>query len=67
MELLIRSTEPTDYLALQQIYSGRSVILGTLQLPFPRIEMWRKRLENPGEGFHSLVACHGEQIVGNLG
>jgi putative acetyltransferase len=68
MAITIRRTEPSDYEAIQQIFSGPEVIRGTLQLPFPSIELWRKRLAEPPEGLFSLVACvdNGE-VVGNLG
>jgi putative acetyltransferase len=40
---------------------------GTLQLPFPSAEMWRKRLAEPPEGFYSLVACVEGEVVGQCG
>jgi hypothetical protein len=33
------------------------VVRGTLQLPFPSVEEWRKRLAKPQKGLFSLVAC----------
>src|SRR5215212_8658372 len=58
--------EPTDYEALQRLFSGPRVISGTLQLPFPSAEMWRERLSEPPEGLFSLVACVDEEVVGSL-
>ena len=40
---------------------------GTLQMPFPRAEMWRERLSEPPEGLYSLVACVEGEVVGSLG
>ncbi len=57
MPITIRHIEPGDYEALYKIFSGPKVVWGTLQLPFPSAEMWRKRLAEPPEGFYSLVAC----------
>jgi len=67
MTITIRHIEPSDYEALHKIFSGPKVIWGTLQLPFPSAEMWRKRLAEPPEGFYSLVACVEGEVVGQCG
>ncbi len=67
MEITVRHTEPDDYEALRRIFSGRKVIEGTLQLPFPSAEAWRKRLAEPPPGLYSLVACVEDEVVGSLG
>lgn len=66
-EFTVRATEPGDYRALHEIFSGPGVVRGTLQLPYPSLETWRKRLESPPQNFYSLVACAGEEVVGNVG
>ncbi len=66
MTISIRRTEPTDYEAIRQIFDGPQVVWGTLQLPFPSGETWRKRLADPPEGIFSLVACEDTEIVGQL-
>lgn len=63
----IRHTEPDDYEALHRIFSAPQAIWGTLQLPFPSLERWRKRLAEPPEGLISLVASVDEDVVGSLG
>lgn len=64
----IRRIEPNDYEAVQRIFTGPRVVYGTLQLPYPSLNMWQKRLAEPPEGFISLVACVGEnEVVGQLG
>ena len=40
---------------------------GTLQLPHPSKEMWRKRFAEHTDADYILVACMGEEIVGNAG
>jgi putative acetyltransferase len=40
---------------------------GTLQMPFPSAQVWRKRLSEPTEGLFSLVACVEDEVVGSLG
>ena len=63
----IRHTELADAEALHQIFSGPRVIEGTLQLPLPSAEMWRKRISEMPEGLYSLVACANGEVVGELG
>jgi hypothetical protein len=46
--------------------SAARAIAGTLQLPFPRAEMWRERLSEPPEGLYSLVGCVDDEVVGSL-
>lgn len=66
MDITVRHSEPDDYRALHRIFSGPRAIAGTLQLPFPRAEMWRERLLEPPEGLYSLVACVEGEVVGSL-
>lgn len=65
--LQIRRAEPDDYSAVYEIFTGPKAIAGTLQLPYPSRELWRKRLAETPEGLHVLVAVMGERIVGMLG
>lgn len=67
MNLIIRRTEPSDYEAIVKIFSGPKVIWGTLQIPYPSVEQWRKRIAEPPEGFYSLVACVDGEVVGQIG
>jgi L-phenylalanine/L-methionine N-acetyltransferase len=67
VEITIRRAEPSDYEAVARVYSGPKAIWGTLQIPFPSFEQWRKRLAEPPEGFYSLVACSENKVVGQLG
>jgi len=67
MNLTIRRAEPSDYEAIAKIFSYPKVVWGTLQVPFPSVEAWRKRLAEPAEGFYSLVACVDGEVVGQIG
>ena len=67
MTIVVRRTEPGDYEAVRLVFSGPNAIRGTLQLPFPSAELWRKRLAEPGEGLFSLVACVDTEVIGQLG
>jgi len=66
-DILIRHCEPGDYQAVHEIYSFQRAFAGTLQLPYPSLELWRKRLAEPVEGTYNLVAVVGDKVVGQLG
>jgi putative acetyltransferase len=63
----VRRAEPDDYKSIHQIWAGPKAVWGTLQLPFPSAELWRKRLAEPPEGTFNLLACVENEIVGQLG
>ena len=65
--ITVRHTEPGDYEAVCKIFTHPNAVWGTLQLPFPSAEVWRKRLAEQSSGRYSLVACAGEEIIGQLG
>jgi putative acetyltransferase len=67
MNLIIRRAEPGDYEASRQIFAGPKVIWGTMQLPFPTAEDWRRRLAEPPPGTMQLLACVDHEPVGQLG
>jgi putative acetyltransferase len=63
----IRRAEPSDYRALQQVHAQPRAVWGTLQLPYPSEEIWRKRLSEAAENLIGLCACIDGQVVGSLG
>ena len=65
--IVVRHAEPGDAEALHRIFSGPRVVEGTLQLPLPSAEMWRKRLPERPDSLYALVACVGGEVVGDLG
>lgn len=67
MTISIRRSEPSDYEAVHRIFCGPRVVWGTLQLPYPSAEFWRKRLAEPPEGTYWLVACVEQEVIGHLG
>jgi L-phenylalanine/L-methionine N-acetyltransferase len=67
MTIIIRRAEPSDYEAVCAVHAGANAIWGTLQMPFPSVEQWRKRLAEPGDGRSSLVACVNTEVIGQLG
>ncbi len=55
-QLHIRRASPADAAAFVEIFSSPRVIWGTLQVLYPSVEAWRKKLE-PTDDVYSLVAC----------
>lgn len=67
MNIQIRRAEPGDYKAVQQVHAQPKALSGTLQLPFPSEEKWKKRLEEIGDGRYALVACVEGEVVAMAG
>ena len=67
LNLTIRRAEPDDYRALRDVHAQPRAIWGTLQLPFPSAEAWRKRLETQPDTLCLLVACIDDRVVGTSG
>jgi putative acetyltransferase len=65
--LQIRRAEPDDCSAIYEMFSCPKVFAGTLQLPYPSREHWRRRLAETSEGSYKLVAVAGDRVVGMLG
>jgi L-phenylalanine/L-methionine N-acetyltransferase len=65
--IVVRRAEVCDAEALRAIFAGPRVIAGTLQLPHPSVELWRKRLADVSPFDYSLVATIDGDVVGNLG
>jgi putative acetyltransferase len=65
--LHIRRAEPEDYSSIYEMFSCPKVFAGTLQLPYPSREEWRRRLAEPAEGHYNLVAVVSDRVVGLLG
>lgn len=67
MDITVRRAEPGDFEAVWRNFSDESACSGTLQLPHPSREAWRKRLAEPADGHYLFVACAGDEVVGNSG
>ena len=67
MKIIIRHSEKIDITAIKNIYAQPNNYAGTLQLPYPSIDKWEKRLNNMPDNFHSLVAIVDSKVVGQLG
>lgn len=65
--IAIRRAEPEDFAAVQAIYAAPRAQAGTLQLPFPSLDLWRQRMQAQDPNAHLLLACAGDEVVGQLG
>ena len=65
--ITIRRLEPGDYEAVTRLFAQPRVIWGTLQVPLPSRDSWRKRMAEPPQGLYHLAAWAGEELVGQLG
>lgn len=67
IDIRIRHAELNDLQDIHEIYSCLKAYSGTLQLPYPSLELWRKRLSEPSGGSYNLVAVIEGKVVGQLG
>src|SRR5258708_4345366 len=65
--IVIRRAEPRGAEAVHAISTGPEALAGTLQLPYPSVELWRKRLSEVSSFDYSLVATIDGEVSGNLG
>jgi putative acetyltransferase len=65
--LTIRRAEPGDFAELARTFEDESAYSGTLQLPFPSQELWRKRLAEPKPNEFLLLALVDGEVAGNAG
>ncbi len=63
----VRRAELADAEAICAIMASPRAMAGTLQLPLPTAEMWRKRIVDNGPDDYLLVAEADGEVVGNLG
>ena len=63
----IRHARAADLDQIRLIYAEPSSYAATLQLPYPAEHTWAKRFADLAPGTFSLVACRGDEIVGQLG
>ena len=62
-----RPSREGDIDQIRQIYAEPTNYAATLQLPYPSLDLWQKRLSTLPEGSFSLVACRADEVLGQLG
>ena len=65
--ITVRRAEPGDYAELCRTFEDESAYSGTLQLPFPSLELWKKRLAEPKPNEFLLLATLDGEVAGNAG
>ena len=66
-KIVVRRCEPDDFEAVWRIFQDESAQSGTLQLPHPSREMWRKRMAELPDTDFMFVSCVDGQVVGQAG
>ena len=62
--LKIRRAEADDCDAIYEMFTASTVYSGTLQLPYPSREYWRRRLSENTDTVYNLVAVIEGRIIG---
>jgi putative acetyltransferase len=62
--LKIRRAEADDCTAIAEMFSSPNVYSGTLQLPYPSREYWRRRLTENSDKVYTLVGLSDDRVVG---
>jgi putative acetyltransferase len=65
--IVVRRAELGDAEAIHATFLGPRAIAGTLQLPYPSVEAWRKRIAELSPHDYLLVATIAGEVVGNVG
>lgn len=65
--VVVRRAEARDAEALCATFGAPKVMAGTLQLPMPTAEFWRKRIADAQPEDYFLVAEVNGEVVGNAG
>jgi putative acetyltransferase len=68
LNVSIRAFQMDDWRDVAELWQQSEVIWGTMQMPYQSLDDLRRRLENPPEGMHRLVAVAGDgRVIGMLG
>ena len=65
--LAVRRAEVRDAEAMQAIFASPKARAGTLQMPYPSLDLWRKRIAETPAGDFVLVCEADGEVVGNCG
>lgn len=64
--LIIRRAEADDASEISEMFKSPKVYSGTLQVPYPSREYWRRRLTENTDHVYTLVAVIDERVVGTV-
>jgi L-phenylalanine/L-methionine N-acetyltransferase len=64
--LIVRRCEQEDYEAVHRVYSSPRAMAGTLGVPYSSAQEVREELALERDGNFPLVACVGDEVVGQL-
>ena len=64
--LTIRRAEADDCSEIAEMFKSPKVYSGTLQVPYPSREYWRRRLTENTDSVYTLVGIINERLVGSV-
>jgi putative acetyltransferase len=65
-DLTVRRCEPEDFEAVYRVYSSPKAMAGTIGVPYSSAQEVHEELARETDGSFPLVACAGEEVVGQL-
>jgi L-phenylalanine/L-methionine N-acetyltransferase len=60
----IRRAEADDCIAVTEMFTSTKVYSGTLQVPYPSLDYWRRRLTENADSVYNLVGLIDDRLVG---
>jgi L-phenylalanine/L-methionine N-acetyltransferase len=66
-QVVVRRADVGDAEAIARTFETPKAIAGTLQLPYPSVDVWRKRLAEAAADDYVLVAVARGKIIGHAG
>jgi putative acetyltransferase len=65
-DLIVPRCEPEDYETVHRVYSSPRAMAGTDRVPFSSEQAVREELARERDGSFPLLACVGDEVVGQL-
>ena len=65
-DLIVPRCEPEDYETVHRVYSSPRAMAGTARVPFSSEQAVREELARERDGSFPLLACVGDEVVGQL-
>ena len=65
--IAVRRAEPEDYELVCEVFTDEAAYTGTLQVPFPSRERWKKFMSDPDPNDYLLIAFVDGEVAGHAG
>jgi len=67
MDVEVRRAGLSDAKAIKEVYECENAYRETLQLPYPSLDLWEKRISTLPEHVYAYVALRNDKVVGHIG